>query len=252
MKEIISGIYKISNLINDKFYIGSSKNIYRRWNKHITTLNNNTHNNPKIQNSWNKHGKINFKFEIIEIVDNNDLLIEREQYFFNTMNPFDGNGYNINNIAGGGYSILNNPNKELIKDKISKSMKKMWENKSVEDIDKYKNRFIGENNPSWKGGSSFAYCSCGKKISYVNKTCKDCLNFKNENNPFFGKKHTDEYKRKSSESRKGKYHGKQNKPILIDNIEYKSLGDAENNLDIKKGTIHYRVKSEKFPNYQFV
>jgi len=56
-----------------------------------------------------------------------------------------------------------------------------------------------------------------------------------ELNPFFGKKHTDEYKRKSSESRKGKYHGKQNKPILIDNIEYKSLGDAENNLDIKKG-----------------
>ena len=131
-------------------------------------------------------------------------------------------------------------------------MKTMWKNKSEEDIDKYRKRLEGKNNPSWNGGSSVAYCNCGKKIAYINKTCRNCLNFKNENNPFFGKKHTDEYKKKSSESRKGKYHGNQNKPILIDNVEYKSLGDAENKLDIKKVTIHYRVKSKNFSNYQYL
>ena len=38
MTSKITGIYKIENKINNKKYIGQSKNIHRRWNQHKTLL----------------------------------------------------------------------------------------------------------------------------------------------------------------------------------------------------------------------
>ena len=58
------GIYKITNNINNKFYIGSSKNITKRFKEHKWRLKNNKHPNNKLQNSWNKYGEENFKFEV--------------------------------------------------------------------------------------------------------------------------------------------------------------------------------------------
>ena len=54
--EIISGIYCIENIVTGHKYIGQSKNIYRRWKKHINALNMNSHDNSYLQNSWNKYG----------------------------------------------------------------------------------------------------------------------------------------------------------------------------------------------------
>lgn len=45
------GVYKITNLINSKFYIGSSVNIGQRWFKHKALLRHNKHENPKLQNA---------------------------------------------------------------------------------------------------------------------------------------------------------------------------------------------------------
>lgn len=87
-------IYKITNILNGKFYIGSTINYNRRIKSHIKTLNENKHRNPKLQKSWNKNGIDNFKFEIIEKCDDN--LLEREQYYINVLKPYDDNiGYNI-------------------------------------------------------------------------------------------------------------------------------------------------------------
>ena len=55
------GVYKIVNTVNGKIYIGSSKNIDRRWNEHIRVLELNAHNNQHLQNAWNKYGKNNDK-----------------------------------------------------------------------------------------------------------------------------------------------------------------------------------------------
>lgn len=52
----ISGIYKILNIKNGKFYIGSSNNIKVRWSQHKTLLKNNKHENKYLQNAWNKYG----------------------------------------------------------------------------------------------------------------------------------------------------------------------------------------------------
>ena len=99
------GVYKIVNIINGKIYIGSSKDIDRRWNEHIRVLELNTHNNQHLQNAWNKYGRNNFKFEVIEQCDE-DKQFEREQYYIDLYSPFQDKGYNIvqkisNDLIGG-------------------------------------------------------------------------------------------------------------------------------------------------------
>lgn len=57
-----SGVYLIQNIINGKCYVGSSYNIRKRLFWHSNMLENNNHPNKKLQNSYNKHSKINFIF----------------------------------------------------------------------------------------------------------------------------------------------------------------------------------------------
>ena len=66
MCDIISGIYKITNCVNGKVYIGKSIDILnKRWVYHKSLLNNGTHINKHLQNAWNKYGEENFNFSII-------------------------------------------------------------------------------------------------------------------------------------------------------------------------------------------
>jgi group I intron endonuclease len=90
----ICGVYKIINKTNGKFYIGSSKDVKNRWRQHKRKLNSGTHGNPHLQNAWNLYGEEGFLFEIIEECPP-ELQFEKEQYYLNTLNPFDDNGYNI-------------------------------------------------------------------------------------------------------------------------------------------------------------
>ena len=72
-KNIICGIYRIRNIINNKSYIGQSIDIYHRWEDHLYALKGNYHFNKHLQNSWNKYGEKNFEFEIIAECDAEDL-----------------------------------------------------------------------------------------------------------------------------------------------------------------------------------
>jgi len=92
------GIYKIHNIINNKLYIGSSISIKKRLSTHQNNLHNNCHHNSHLQQAWNKYGKENFKFIILELVDNVDLLIKREQYWLD-ISRANGEIYNFSTIA---------------------------------------------------------------------------------------------------------------------------------------------------------
>jgi group I intron endonuclease len=61
-------IYRITNMANGKFYIGSAESFARREWQHKYDLKRNTHKNPRLQAAWNKYGEEMFVFEIIEEV----------------------------------------------------------------------------------------------------------------------------------------------------------------------------------------
>ena len=94
------GIYKITNKINNKIYIGSSKNIANRWKDHMSELESGDHSNYKLQNAINEFGIQNFTFEVIEVITtkyDRKYLLTREQYYLDKEKSYsDDIGYNIN------------------------------------------------------------------------------------------------------------------------------------------------------------
>jgi len=72
MKEPV--IYKIRNVVNGKFYVGSTADTRERFRTHRNRLRNNKHHCLHLQASWNKYGEDCFKFEVVETVDSVELL----------------------------------------------------------------------------------------------------------------------------------------------------------------------------------
>lgn len=119
------GIYRIKNSINNKIYIGSTKNIEARWAKHRALLRHNKHQNTHLQNAWNKYGENAFIFEVIEECKIEDL-INREQFFIDNLNP----EYNQTAIAGKVEMTAER------RDKLSKSVLKAYKEGRLEGTTK--------------------------------------------------------------------------------------------------------------------
>lgn len=62
------GVYKIVNLVNDKFYVGSTVNFKTRFRQHRRLLRENRHHCKHLQAAWNSYGEVKFDFQIVEIV----------------------------------------------------------------------------------------------------------------------------------------------------------------------------------------
>ena len=83
------GIYKITNNLNNKCYIGQSVHIERRFSEHCFPS-----KKSQISLAIQKYGKENFSFEIIEECSV-EKLNEREQFWIKYYNSLSPNGYNI-------------------------------------------------------------------------------------------------------------------------------------------------------------
>jgi group I intron endonuclease len=97
-----SGIYIITNKINNKVYIGQSIDLWTRINEgYLQKLPKNKGHNRHLQRAWNKYGEESFTFEIIEYVDDYEKLNERETYWMHKYKSYDKIfGYNIDPIGG--------------------------------------------------------------------------------------------------------------------------------------------------------
>ena len=92
----VSGIYKIQSVTHpDRIYIGSAVSISKRWDVHNFDLRNNKHDNQRLQNHFNKYGKDDLQFTVLEVCDK-ELLIQREQHYIDRLNPW----FNISKVAG--------------------------------------------------------------------------------------------------------------------------------------------------------
>ena len=124
----ICGIYKITNTINGDFYIGSSKDINRRWTQHKRKSTWKKCPNNPMYLDMKKYGVDKFEFQVIEEVEV-DKLKEREQYFIETLNPT----YNSNRANGLDVERHKKYNKEY-----KKTNKYKEYNKEYQKSEKYK------------------------------------------------------------------------------------------------------------------
>ena len=86
-------IYKITNTINGKSYIGQTiQNVKERFYQHCATKCSKAVSNMAIHRAINKYGKSNFTVEVIEEIDSTNLN-DRERYWIKYYNSYN-NGYN--------------------------------------------------------------------------------------------------------------------------------------------------------------
>ena len=137
----MKGVYKILNKVTGDFYIGSTSiSFSRRFTQHKSDLKKNKHRNIYLQRAYNKYGLNNFDFIIVEIIEDDSKILEREQFYLD-LKP----KYNLATIAGN-----------------SAKGRKL----SPEEIERIRQRFIGK--PSWNKGLKFSSES-RKKMSESKK-----------------------------------------------------------------------------------
>ena len=111
-------VYKITNLIENKCYIGSSVRVEKRWQQHINASNNpnNPHYDYPLYKAFRHFGLENFIFEII--ADDFETVWEMEEYeqqmidFYNSVKP---NGYNQTRATHSNNLISENHQKHILK-----------------------------------------------------------------------------------------------------------------------------------------
>jgi len=157
-----SGIYLIINLINNKFYVGSAKNLWQRKLTHYRDLRNNKHKNTYLQNSYNKYGSQNFIVVLLEKVESKDDLIKREQHWIDTLDACNKDiAYNICPTAE---SKLGLHHSEETKSKMSKSMK------GIKRTDEgKKNMSIAKSNPVIQCTIDGVYIQEWENATYASK-----------------------------------------------------------------------------------
>jgi group I intron endonuclease len=72
-------IYKIRNVVNQHYYVGSTVDSRKRFWEHRKDLRLGRHVCIRLQRAWNKYGEDCFKFEIVEQLEGRDLLLPAEQ-----------------------------------------------------------------------------------------------------------------------------------------------------------------------------
>lgn len=141
---MISGVYKISNSVDSRIYIGSSINIYERWKEHKRALLKNIHHNIHLQRFVNKYGLDKLIFNVIEFV-RKDLIIIEQKY----INLFK----NLFNIAKEASAPMlgRNHTKEAL-EKISKSS--LGSNNAMYGTKRPKHVIDAMKKARWKHGAS--------------------------------------------------------------------------------------------------
>lgn len=151
-------IYKITNLVNNKCYIGYTENPKKRWKQHRVSRKD---GKKPLYQAFRKYGIENFTFEILyESEDRNETLLIKEPYYIQLHDSIR-NGYNLQ--EGGNNTntdemkeksrnrmLQNNPmkNPEIAK-KVSEKLKGVTRHFSKERNEKISSSKLGNKNPMY-------------------------------------------------------------------------------------------------------
>lgn len=192
------GIYKITNKLNGKVYIGQSIDIDTRWRQHI-----NAKDNFAIHNAIKKYGEENFKFEVL-LECPVDMLNVWERDMIALYDCISPNGYNLTEGGEGGYrrseetkiKISNAQKGKHLSEETRRKMSEVKKGKKLQPFSVEHKRKISEANKGktpWNKGKTNVFSEETRlKISEAKKGKK--------RQPFSA-----EHKRKISESHKGRH-----------------------------------------------
>jgi hypothetical protein len=224
-------IYKTTNLINGKIYIGQdSKN------------NSNYLGSGKlIKLAIEKYGKENFKKEILEHCETKEVLNDREKYWVNKFDATKNNvGYNLTNGGQSGWMIgmkhseETKKNYSLNRKGILIGERNGMYGKKHSDESKQKmgrQRFGDENGMYGKHHTDESKIKMSEKLS-------------GDKNPFYGKKHSDESKQKISEIAKKRNGSPTSKKVIVGDQIFSSATEAALFFNISISTATYRCRNK--------
>ena len=267
--ELKSGIYQIKNIITNKVYIGSAKNINSRWLEHKRLLKNNNHPNKKLQASYNKHGKNNFSYEKLELIELDSLIIFEQKWLNEVLKAdsdskyFRENGYNLSKVAGStlGYKYSEESRINISNTKLKTNSKThtliLDETLKNKDNDFYYVEIVDVESELDKSNPFY-----GKKHKTESKEKMSKLKMGDKNphygkGPMLGKTPTENHKNKISIANSGK-NNKKSKPILQYDLdmnliaEWDSAGIAARTLNLSVGNLWMCCNGKARTSYVFI
>jgi group I intron endonuclease len=137
-----AGIYKITNKINNKIYIGSASDLKRRWREHKYKLKKGIHPNKHLLSSWQINGEENFLYEVIEIVNDLTVLLERENFYIELYSS---------NIPEVGYNIRKDCRSQIGYKHTEETKQKMRGRIVSEETRKILSEYTKKQTPYWLG-----------------------------------------------------------------------------------------------------
>lgn len=239
----ISGIYKIQSIIKPKrVYIGSAISFNVRRASHLRELRNGIHTNGRLQNHYNKYGIEDLVFSIMEECEISCLL-NREQYYIDTLNPF----FNICRTAGSVLGMKKSAESKKRQSELYRGINHPCYGRHVSDEQKRSQSIAMTGRKGWNKGLKMSPEICkinsdshkGLKASDETRE-KMSIQRRGEKNAMYGKTHTEESKQKNREANSGEnswHYGKH-----LSEETKKKLSDSKKGKKMKPLSDEHRRK----------
>lgn len=230
--DALCGVYKITNNINGKVYIGQSINIKARWKDHTHVLNRKDSHCTLLQRAWSKYGEENFSFEILELCTE-DMLDKIEIKYIKLYDARN-NGYNIEPGGNKNKHLSDETRRRISEAHLGKTMSDEAKKKMSESRKGAQNPMFGKTHTdiTKKKISGNNKGRTGHVISEAQREICRAVNL--------GKVVSDETRRKISKANKGKAaHNKNLHSVYCVELKkvFENAAAAAKELNIHSGNI---------------
>lgn len=221
----IGYIYKTTNLINNRSYIGKKqKEIFDPTYYGSGLI---------LKEAIKKYGKENFSIEILSWATTTVELNKLEELYISQYRAIS-DLYNIAKGGTGGDTIVNHPNKDSIIQRRNTGLAN-WHQSLSNEEKILRSKKISQS----KKGKSNGHSGLSQSKETIEKIRKRNIEFDRANNTQWKEAHT-----AAMAKRKGKPLTKKYKAIIINNIEYESINHALIALGIKHRATFYKLIKE--------